>query len=84
MGITKELSAQEEAPRVACPMGDVGAAEDLEGARFNLADFHDLIHIIADNKHTRKTDYFAFRGPRQRKEGEGEPNIPWNMDFLLS
>ena len=45
----KELSAQEEAPRVACLMGDVGAAEDLEGARFNLADFHDLIHIIADN-----------------------------------
>ena len=67
-------------------MGDVGTAEDLEGERFNLADSQNLIYIIiVDNElePSIKTDYFAFRGPRQRKEGEGEPNIPRNMDFLL-
>ena len=82
----RELGAREEVPCEACPMGDVGAAEDLEGARFILADSQNLIYIIiADNElePSIKTDYFAFRGPRQRKEGEGEPNIPRNMDFLL-
>ena len=78
-----ELSAQEEVPRVACPMGDVNAAKDLEGARFNLADFRDLIYVIDDNRHSGETDYFAFRGPRQRKEGEGEPTLPQNIDFLF-
>jgi hypothetical protein len=68
-------------------MGDVGAAEDLEGARFTLADSQNLFYVIADNTklelHSEKMDYFAFRGPRQRKEGKGQPNIPCNMDFLL-
>jgi hypothetical protein len=82
----RELSAQEEVPCEACPLGDVGAAKDLEGARFNFEDSQNLFYIIADNKlelHSEKIDYFAFRGPRQRKEGEGEPNILWNMNFLL-
>ena len=80
-----ELSAQVEVPRVACPMGDVDAVKDLEGARFTLADSQNSIRIIADNKleHIEKTDYFAFRGLRQRKEGEGQPNTPRNMDLLL-
>ena len=30
----QELSTQKEAPCKACPTGDVGAAKDLEGARF--------------------------------------------------
>jgi len=48
-------------------MGDVGAAEDLEGARFTLADSQNIFYIIADNKlePSKKTDCFAFRGPRQ-------------------
>ena len=82
----RELSAQEEVPCEACPLGDVGAAKDLEGARFNFEDFQNLFYIIADNKlelYSEKADYFAFRGPQQRKEGEGQPNIPWNVDFLL-
>ena len=44
-------------------MGDVGAAEDLEGARFILADSQNLIYIIiADNElePSKKTDCFAF------------------------
>jgi hypothetical protein len=32
----RELSAQAEAPCEVCPTGDVGTAEDLEGARFTL------------------------------------------------
>jgi hypothetical protein len=77
-----ELGAQEEAPRAACPIGDVSAAKDLEGARFNPANFRDLIYVIGDNKHTGKADYFAFRGPRQRKEGEGEPTASLDINFL--
>jgi len=43
-------------------MGDVGAAEDLEGARFTLADSQNIFYIIADNKlePSKKTDCFAF------------------------
>jgi len=77
-----ELSAQEKVLRVACPMGDASAAKDLEGARFNLADFQDQIYIIGDNRDSGEADYFAFRGPRQRKEGEGEPTAPQDINFL--
>jgi len=62
----ERLSAQKEVPCEVCPTGDVGAAEDLEGTRFNLEDSQNLIYVIADNKlelHSEKTDYFAFRGP---------------------
>ena len=64
----ERLSAQKEVPCEVCPTGDVGTAEDLEGARFILSDSQNSIIIITDNKlelHSEKTDYFAFRGPRQ-------------------
>ena len=59
----RELRAQKEAPCEVCPMGDVGVATDLEGARFTLANSQNLIYIIIDNKfelHREKTDYFPF------------------------
>ena len=79
-----ELSTQEEAPCMACPMGDVGAAEHLEGARFILADLQDSGYVICDNRHHDQNDCFAFRAPRQRKQGEGEPIVPQDFGFIPS
>jgi len=69
---------------MACPMGDVAAAEHLEGARFILADLQDPGYVICDNRHHDQNDCFAFRGPRQRKEGEGEPIVPQDFGFIPS
>ena len=79
-----ELGAQEEAPHVACPMSDVNAAKDLKRARFILADFRDSIHVIGNKRCSGEADYFALRGPRQRKEGEGEPTVPQDINPLSS
>jgi hypothetical protein len=71
-----ESSAQAELPlsRAACPTGYFDPGKDREGARSTLANLQDCGEIVC----------FAFRGPRQRKEGEGEPTIPKNTDFSPS
>ena len=79
-GVPLELGAQRAVvPCAACSIDNIDLRKDLEGARFDLADPKDPVYVICDDGTCGKKNYFAFRGPRQRKEGEGEPTAPQNI-----
>ena len=68
-------------PRRAYPMGDVSSAKDLEGAKFNLADFRDRIHVIGNTLDMVRGQIISLFKASTAKGGRGRANRTQEYGF---